>query len=83
MSTLARTSNAQFFYPCLESWRFIPSRAVGLVGPPMIQFLPLERESQDPECQKEYLKLVGELPRDAEIVAFFKGISDECMIAKA
>jgi hypothetical protein len=58
----------------------------------MIQF-----ESQHPEFQKEYLKLVGEeqtsvmphemeklireLPRDTEIVALFKRISDECMIA--
>ena len=55
-------------------------------------------ESQDPEFQKEYLKLVGEeptlvmpnemeklvreLPRDTEIVALFKRISDECMIAR-
>jgi hypothetical protein len=83
MSTLARTSNAQFFYACLKSWRFIPSRAVGLVGPPMIQFISLKSESQDPEFQKEYLKLVGGLPRDAEIVARFKRISDERMIAKA
>ena len=56
---------------------------MGLVGPPMIQFVPLERESQDPGFQKEYLKfvdeestsvtpdeiekLVRELPRDTEI----------------
>jgi len=55
-------------------------------------------ESQDPEFQKECLrpideeptrvmpnemeKLVRELPRDTEIVALFKRISDECMIAK-
>jgi hypothetical protein len=55
-------------------------------------------ESQDPEFQKEYLnlvdeeptsvmpnemeKLIKELPRDTEIVALFKRISDESMIAR-
>ena len=54
----------------------------------MIEFLPLERENQDPGFQKEYLKfvdeestsvtpdeiekLVRELPRDPEIVELFK-----------
>src|SRR6267142_6977184 len=57
-----------------------------------------ESESQDPEFQKEYLKrgggeptsvtpndmekLVREPPRDREIVALFKRISDECMIVR-
>jgi hypothetical protein len=77
---------------------FIPSRAGGTAEPPVIQFVSLESESQDPEFQKEYLKLVGEeptsvLPNDmeklvreppryTEIVALFKRISDECMIVR-
>jgi len=55
-------------------------------------------ESKNPELKREYLKLVGEEPtsvmpdemeklirepsRDSEIVALFKRISDECMIAR-
>jgi hypothetical protein len=57
-----------------------------------------KRESQDPEFQKGYLKLidkestrvmpnemeklVSELPRYTEIAALFKRIRDKCMIAR-
>ena len=61
----------------------------------MIQFLPLERESQDPGFQKESLKHVDEDPTGVKpnemknsspsfraIVTLFKQISDEYMIAR-
>ena len=44
-----------FFIRASRAVRLIPSRAVRLVGPPMIQFV-----SQDPQFQKDYLKLVDE-----------------------
>jgi hypothetical protein len=73
-----------------------PSRAAAPVGPPMIRFV-WKMERQALEFQEEYLKPVDEeppfmpnemetfvrqLPRDTEIVALFKRISDECMIAR-
>ena len=54
-------------------------------------------KSKELESQKEYIlvgegptsvmpdemeKLIRELPRDTEIIALFKRISDECMIAR-
>jgi hypothetical protein len=42
--------------------RFILSRALAPVGPPMIQFTSLENGKKDPEFQKKYPKLVGEEP---------------------
>jgi len=50
--------------------------------PPVIQFVSLERVRIRIQFQKEYPKLVRELQRDTEIVALFKRISDECMIAR-
>jgi hypothetical protein len=68
--------------------RFILSRALAPVGPPMIQFVSLENGKQKSGAQKGILKLVGEeptsvtpdeieklvreLPRDPEIVELFK-----------
>jgi hypothetical protein len=65
----------------------------------MIQFAFLGKsKSQDPEFQKEYLKVVGEeptpavpdqmeklvreLPRATEIVALSERVSEKCMIAR-
>ena len=61
----------------------------------MIQFVSFESESQDPEFQKVYLKLIDEeptrvMPNDMEklvasssaIVALFERTSDGCMIAR-
>ena len=61
----------------------------------MIQFASLESESQDPEFQKVYLKLIGEEPTSvmpdeieklvassSAIVALFERTSDGCMIAR-
>ena len=72
MSTLPGTSNGQFFYPCLRVVRFIPSRAVEPVGPPMTQFVSLKKVRIRIQFQKEYPKLVRELQRDTEIVALLK-----------
>jgi hypothetical protein len=44
MSTLARTSNAQFFYPRLKRCALHPDSRAPPVGPPIIQFVSLERE---------------------------------------
>ena len=63
------------------------------MGPPMISSYPWKgAKSQDPEFQKEYLKLVGEeptsvmpnemektrreLPRDPDIVTLFENINE-------
>ena len=62
MSTLVGTSDAPIFYPCLKSCTLHRESSGGTRGPPMIQFVSLERESQDPEFQKKYLKLVDEEP---------------------
>ena len=48
------------------------SFAVGLVALPMIQFVSWNRfESQDPEFQKEYLKLIGERMKMEKLVREF------------
>jgi hypothetical protein len=47
----------------------------------MIQFV-LKRKSKTPEFQRKYLKLVGELPRDTEIVTPQSRIRNECMILR-
>ena len=75
--------------------RFIVSRAVAFVGPPMIQFVSLEKGKVSIRSfRKNILKLVGEeltpVMPDAKdssasfraIVTRFKRISDECMIAR-
>jgi hypothetical protein len=69
--------------------RFIVSRAVAPVGPPMIQF-PWKMEKQRsgvPErisvMPNEMEKLIRELPRHTEIVALFKRINDEYMMARS
>jgi hypothetical protein len=88
MSTLPGTSNGQFFYPCLRVVRFIPSRAVEPVGPPMIQFpwkecelgsgeyRKLVDEEQTPVTPNEMENLVKEVPADPEIVALFQNINE-------
>jgi len=38
-----RTSNAQFFYPCLKSCALQPESSGGTVGPRMIQFVSCEK----------------------------------------
>jgi hypothetical protein len=99
MSTLPGTSDAQFLYPCLKSCALYRESSGGTCGSAddPVRILG-ESESQDPEFQKEYLKLIGEeptsvmpndmeklvreLPRYTEIVALFKRISDECMIVR-
>ena len=44
-----RTSDAQCFYPCLESCALHPDSRVAPVRPPMIRLYPWKGESQDPE----------------------------------
>ncbi len=69
-------------FPCLRSRTRHPSRTatlgaaddpVGIVG---------NSKSKALEFQKEYLNLVGELPRDPEIVASQSRIRNECIIAR-
>jgi hypothetical protein len=63
MSTLTRTSNARFFYPCLKSCALHPESDDDICGcaDDPVRILG-KRESKDPEFQKEYLKLVDEEP---------------------
>jgi hypothetical protein len=92
MSTLARTSNARFFNPCLKSCALYPESSGGTCGSADDSVRILGRgESQDPEFQKESLKLVDEKPtsvmpdemeklirelqRDTEIIALLKAES--------
>ena len=47
MSTLVRTSDAQFLYPCLKNCSLIPSRTAKFVSRPMIQSVSLEWKSKE------------------------------------
>ena len=59
MSTLPGTSDAQFFYQCLESCALHPQSSGGIRGSANDSVRILGKvESQDPKFQKKYLKLI-------------------------
>jgi hypothetical protein len=63
MSTLPGTSDAQFFCPCLKNCALYPESSGGTCGVADDAVRILGKvESQDPEFQKVYLKLIDEEP---------------------
>ena len=84
------------FYPCLKSCAHRRKSSGGTCGPLTIQFISLEKDNVRIRSSEKILKFVGEeptsvMPDEIEklvassnaIVALFKRLSDECMIASA